>query len=106
MCLNPSGSLFLGTSADLSNEHDKLCLGILCEELEAVDKVRAVQRIAPDADARGLPDALFCQLSDSLISERARAADDAHRAAQVNVTGHDADFAFIRRDDARAVRTN
>ena len=53
----------------------------------AVDKVRADDRIAADADARGLADAARRQLVDRLVGQRAGAGDDADVALLVDVPG-------------------
>ena len=47
------GSLFLVGAADLADQHDLFGLGIVLEHLEHVDEVRAVDRVAADAHARG-----------------------------------------------------
>ena len=47
----------LGAAADLADEDDAMGVGIGLEELEHVDEVHAADRIAADADARGLADA-------------------------------------------------
>jgi hypothetical protein len=41
-----------------------------------------------------------------LVGQRAGARDDADLAALVDVAGHDADLAFVGRDDAGAVRAD
>ncbi len=43
---------------------------------------------------------------DGFVSQRPAAADDADISLLVNAAGHDADFAFAGRDDARAVRAD
>ena len=43
------------------------------------------------------------ELVDGFVGQRARAGNDAHRALAEDLAGHDADLAFLRRDDARAV---
>ena len=61
--------------------------------------------VAADADAGGHADVLQLQLVERLVGERARAADDAHRAARLgDLAGGDADVALAGADDARAVR--
>ena len=40
------------------------------------------------------------------VSQRAGTRHDAHAAFQMDAAGHDADLAFARGDDARAIRTN
>lgn len=79
---------------------------IIEENLQTVNKVSAVEGITADADAQRLAKANFGGLVDSLVGQGARTRDDANLALRVNVTGHDANFAFARLDDARAVRSN
>ena len=50
------------------------------------------------------PRPLLRGLEHGLVGERARARDDADPALLVDEARHDADLAFARRDDARAVR--
>ena len=50
---------------------------VVVEELEHVDEVHAVDRIAADADAGRLADAERGELTDRFVGERARARDDA-----------------------------
>src|SRR5437588_3712250 len=43
------------------------------------------------------------ELTDGFVGQGTATADDADVAFAVNLSGHDADFAFARRDDARAI---
>ena len=54
--LHERGGLLLVGAADLADHHDGLRVRILLERVEAIDEVRAVDRIAADADAGGLTD--------------------------------------------------
>src|SRR5208282_1934961 len=65
--------LLLGRAADLADHDDAEGLGIGEEELEAVDEVGAVDRIAADADAGRLTEAGGGRLRHRLVGERARA---------------------------------
>src|SRR6185437_5862656 len=97
---------FLGRAANLTNQQDCLCLRIILKHLEQVNLRGADNRIAADADARRLTESEVRQLPDGLVGERPAAADDADGTGLVDVTGHDADFALSRRDDAWTVGTN
>ena len=55
-------------------------------------------------DARALAELRVRGLEHSFIRQGAGAGHDAHRALLVNEARHDADLAFVRRDDARAIR--
>src|SRR5205814_4910807 len=69
-------------------------------------KRRADDGVAADADAGGLADAEKGQLMDRFVSQGAAAADDADVSLLVNAAGHDADFAFAGRNNARAIGAN
>ena len=97
-------ALLLGAAADLA-DHDDGFGGIVGEEqFERIDEVRAVDRIAADADAGRLAEPRRGGLGDRLVGEGARARDDADRAGLMDMARHDADLAFAGRDDAGAVR--
>src|SRR5712664_3582262 len=92
-----------GFAADFANQNDGMRFRIGVEELNGVEERGADDGIAADADASGLADAELRQLMDGFVGQRAAAADDANISLLVNTPGHDADFAFARRDDARAI---
>ena len=97
--------LLLG-AADLADHHHGLGVGVLLEGAQAVDEVGARDRVAADADARGLPYALLRELVQRLVGQCARARDDAHRSSrQRDVARGDADVALAGADDPRTVRT-
>src|SRR5690606_41766153 len=60
-------------------------------------------RVAADAHRGRLAEAVVGQLLDRLVGEGAGAAHHADAAGLVDVAGHDADLALVRRDDAGAV---
>ena len=91
------GRLLLRGAADLADHHHGLGLGVGLERRQAVDEVRAGHRVAADADAGGLADALLGQLVQRLVGERARARHDPDRpAGQGDVARGDADVALAR----------
>ena len=91
----------------ISPDHDDAFgLRVALEELDDVDEVHAAHRIAADADAAALPEAVVGGLEHRLVGQRARARDDADAAGLVDEARHDADLAFARRDDAGAIRTD
>ncbi|EJK52266.1 hypothetical protein THAOC_28484, partial [Thalassiosira oceanica] len=81
----PLGRLLLGRAADLADHDDPLGLGVVAEPLEAVDEVRAVEGVAPDADAGALPEPGHGRLVHGLVGQRPRPADDADLALLVDV---------------------
>src|SRR5215510_8488725 len=102
--LDVFGGLFLGRAADLADNYDGVGVGIVIEQFDGVALRRADDRIAADADAGRLADAERGQLPYGFVSQRPAARDHADAAFLVNTRGHDADFAFAGRNDARAVR--
>ena len=64
----------------------------------------SVPLIAADAHSRGLAKAQIGGLFDRLVGQRARAGNNADRAAFVDMAGHNADFTSVRCDNARTVR--
>ena len=94
----------LVAAADLAHHDDAFGVRVAFEQLQHVDEIHAAHRIAADADAGALAEALVGGLEHRLIGEGAGARHDADLALLVDEARHDADLAFIRRDDAGAVR--
>src|SRR5450759_4070215 len=67
---DPGRGFLLGAPADLADHDDGLRLGVVAEERERVDEVRAVDRVAADPDAGRLPEAERRRLADGLVRER------------------------------------
>ena len=82
--------------SDLSDHDDALRLGVVDEEVEAVDEVGPVERVPSDSHAQGLAQAHLGGLVDGLVGQGPGTGDDADAAALVDVTGHDADLALRR----------
>src|SRR5579862_5567643 len=91
-------------AADLP-DHDQR-LGRLVGEkyFQHFDEIRALHRIAADADRGGLAEPFPRGLEHRLVGQRAGARDDADLAGLENIAGHDADLAFARGHHARAIR--
>ena len=94
---------FLIAATDLTHENDARGARIALEELQHVDEVHAAHGVAADADAGALAEPDVGGLEHGLVGEGSGARHDADTALLVNEAGHDADLAFLRRDDARAV---
>src|SRR5690606_29472918 len=62
--LDVLGTGFLGVAADLADHDDAFGLRVFVEQLQAVDEVQAVDRVAADADAGRLAQAYFGGLLD------------------------------------------
>src|SRR5215813_5965967 len=97
---------FFRVAADFTDHDDGMRLGIVVEQLDGIEERCADNRIAADADTRGLANAEARELIHSFVRERPAAADNANVAGLVNSSRHDADFAFAGRNDARAIRTD
>ena len=69
-------------------------VGIVDENVEAVDEVCSVEGVASDADAEGLAQAHGRRLVDSLVGQGAGPRHDADAALLVDVAGHDANLAL------------
>src|SRR6185437_16046434 len=104
--LDEFGGFLFGAAADFADHDDALRLFIILEQSQAIDEVQTIDRIATDADAGALAEAHVGGLEHGFVGERARARNDTDLARLVNVSRHDADLAFTRSDDARAVRTD
>src|SRR5258708_25734453 len=97
------GTLF-GVAADFADQDDRMRIRVVIEQLNRIKEGRADDGIAADADAGGLSNAEARQLINGFVGQRSTPADDADIPLFVNPPGHDADFAFPRRDDAGTVR--
>src|SRR5580700_6876140 len=69
---------FFGVAADLANHDHGFGFGIAIEKVERVQKISSDNRIAANADGSGLPNAALRELMHRLVSQRARARDDAY----------------------------
>src|SRR6185312_5398317 len=98
--------VLLGRAADLADHDDRRSLRIGKEHLQHVDKLGAFDRIAADADGRGLAEALARGLEHRFVGQRAGARHDPDRAGLEDVARHDADLALARGHHARAVRAD
>src|SRR4051794_4417448 len=83
------------------------------EHFDDVEVGSAIDRVAADADTRGLSQSAAGQLPHGFISERPAARDNPDVASLVNVARGDPNaaaamgvLAFTRRNNAGAVRTN
>src|SRR6185437_4582498 len=90
-------------AADLTHQDDALGTRVALEQLDDVDEVETAHRIAADADTGALPEADVGGLEDRFVGQSTGARDDTDGALLVNEARHDADLAFLRRDDTRTV---
>ena len=68
-------------ASDLTNHDDALGVGVVDEELQAVDEVGSVEGVAADADTQRLAEAHGAGLVHGLVGEGARSGDHAHAAS-------------------------
>src|SRR5262249_41348827 len=99
------GVLF-GRAADLADHDDRLGRLVRQEHREHVDELGALDRIAADADRRGLAEPFARGLVYRLVGQRSGTRDDADLAGLEDVAGHDADLAFARGHHPGAVRAD
>src|SRR5205814_1770585 len=100
-----SGSLFR-VAANFANHDDRLGLRIAIKQIERVHKIRSDDWIATNADCGGLSDAALRKLMYGLVGQCARSRDDANIPLFVNVSWHDANLAFARRNNPRTIRAD
>src|ERR1700722_4916131 len=96
--------VFFRRAADLTDHDDRFGRFVGEKHFQHFDEVGALYGIAADADRSGLAEPFPRGLEHRLVSQRAGARDDADLPGLENVAGHDADLAFARGHDARAVR--
>ena len=90
-------------AANFADHDDAFGLRVTLKQLDDIDEAHAAHRIAADANAGALAQTILGGLVHGLVSEGARTRHDADATLLVNEARHDADLAFIGRDDARAV---
>src|SRR5882757_1523413 len=99
------GGLFVA-AADFAHHHDAFGLRVRFEQFQHIDEIHAADGIAADSHAGALSQAIVGGLKHRFVGQRARARDDADPAFLVNEARHDADFAFVRRNDSWAIRAD
>lgn len=87
-------SILLSGTTNLTNHDDTVGLGVLEEDLKAVDEVCAGEGVTANTDDERLTEASLGGLVDSLVGESTGAGDDTDAAALVDETGHDTDLAL------------
>ena len=103
LVLEKLGGVLFGLAADFPDHHDRLGLGIGHKHGEHIDEFQALDRVAADPDRGRLPETLARRLKHRLVGQSARTRDDPDAAARKDVARHDADLAFARRHNARAI---
>src|SRR3984893_5062550 len=104
MILDPRGRNFLVGATDLADHDYRIRFRIVFEELQHVEMLEPVDRIAADAYRRRLSQVELGQLCNGLVGQCPRSRYHADAPFAMNVAGHDADLDLVRRDNAGAVR--
>ena len=97
---------FFCAAADFTDHDDRLGGIVGQEQFKAINEVGAIDRVAANADRRGLAKAFGCCLEHGFIGQCARTRHNAHRSCRENAAGHDTDFAFAWRQYTGAVWTD
>jgi hypothetical protein len=87
-------SILLSGTTDLTNHDDTVSLGILEEDLEAVDEVGTREGVTTDTDDERLTKTGLGGLVDGLVGEGTGAGDDTDATALVNEARHNTDLAL------------
>lgn len=92
--LEELGGILLGGTTNLTDHDDTVGLGVLEEDLEAVDEVGAGEGVTTDTDDEGLTKASLGGLVDGLVGQGTGTGDDTDTAALVDEARHDTDLAL------------
>src|SRR5512146_1258580 len=104
--LDERGRVLLVGATDLAHHGARRGLRVGLECRQAIDEVRAVDRVAADADTRRLPEAGTSELIYDFIRERSGTAHHADVPRRTNPSGDDPDLALARCDQTRAIRSD
>lgn len=104
--LEELGGILLGGTTNLTDHDDTVGLGVLEEDLEAVNEVGAGEGVTTDTDDERLTETSEGGLVHGLVGQGTGTGDDTDTTALVDEAGHDTDLALTGSDDTRAVRTD
>uniref|UniRef100_H2XZV9 Uncharacterized protein n=1 Tax=Ciona intestinalis TaxID=7719 RepID=H2XZV9_CIOIN len=90
---------FFGSSSNFSDEEDSFGLRIIKKDFQTINKVSPVEWIASNSNTESLAKSNIGGLVNCFICKRARSGDNANIAWHVNVSWHDSDFAFARKNN-------
>jgi len=100
---NELGRLFFGGTADFTDHEYGLGLRVLFKQSQTIDEGGPGQGVAADTNTGALPEAQVGGLFYGFVGQGAGTGYHTHLACLVNRPRHNADLAFTRRDDARAI---
>ena len=103
---NPLGSIFFSSTADLTDHDKSQGIIIVLKELQCIDEVSTLYRVAADTYSSGLAKACLGQLEGSLIGQGAGAGNNAYMALLVDVARDNAQLCLVYGQDTRAVRAD
>jgi len=101
--LEELGGVLLGRTTNLTNHDDTVGVGVLSEDLEAVDEVGTGEGVTANSDNERLTKTGLGGLVDGLVSESTGTRDDTDAAALVDEARHDTNLALFGGDDTGAV---
>lgn len=92
--LEELGGVLLGGTTNLTDHDDTVGLGVLEEDLQAVDEVGTGEGVTTDTDNERLTKAGLGSLVDGLVGQGTGTGDDTDTTALVDEAGHDTDLAL------------
>ena len=92
--LEELGGILLGGTTNLTDHDDTVGLGVLEEDLEAVNEVGAGEGVTADTDDERLTETSEGGLVDGLVGQGTGTGDDTDTTALVDEAGHDTDLAL------------
>ncbi|KAI6771004.1 hypothetical protein HG531_009859 [Fusarium graminearum] len=101
--LEELGGVLLGGTTNLTNHDDTVGVGVLGEDLEAVDEVGAGEGVTANTDDERLTETGLGGLVDGLVGQGTGTGDDTDATALVDETRHDTNLALFGGDDTGAV---
>ncbi|KAH3659667.1 hypothetical protein OGATHE_005712 [Ogataea polymorpha] len=100
------GSLFLGLSADFTDQNDTFCFWVVQEQCQGIYEVGTWTWVTSHSDDQRLAQTDLGGLVDGLVREGSRSRNNADSALFVDVLGHDSDLALLWSNDSRTVRSD
>ena len=99
-----SGICFV-RSTDFANHDDGVGVWIIIKRLHHIDVFQAIDRVAANTHCARLAQTYFGQHSNCFVGQSSRTRYNANASFAMDVSRHDADFDFVRCDEARAIRS-
>ena len=103
--LAPTRRLGFIRATNFANHDDRVRIRVVIEQLHDIDVFEPVDRVPADTDGAGLAQPDLGQLRHRFIGQGAGTANHTNASFAVDVTRHDADLDFVRRNQTRTVGT-